>query len=90
MNEHPFSFEELHGKSVEYQIQGKGTARAFLRAKEFPNGRIEVGLTGQVEASANVPRPETLDPKHLIRHPAPTRADFLWATDVDYLRRWFQ
>lgn len=89
MNEHPFSFEELHGKSVEYQIHGKGTAWAFLRAKKFPDGRIEVSLTGQVEANVNVPRPETLDPKYLIRHPAPSRAEFLWATDVEYLRSWF-
>jgi hypothetical protein len=89
MNEHPFSFEELHDKTVEYQTHGRATAFARLRAKKFPDGRIEVSLNGVVGEGVTPAPPETLDPKHLIRHPATTRADFLWAIDVDYLRRWF-
>lgn len=89
MNEHPYSFEELHEKSVEYQIHGRATAFARLRARKFPNGLIQVGLNGVTGEGVTPSPPVTLDPKHLIRHPSQTRADFLWAIDVDYLCLYF-
>jgi hypothetical protein len=56
MNEHSYSFEELHDKTVEYQIDGRATAFARLRAKELPNGLIEVGLK-RVVAAGLTPAP---------------------------------
>jgi len=49
------------------------------------DGVVEVGLDATVMGGQTPPEPQTLDPKHLRRHPIPVRAEFLWAEDADYI-----
>lgn len=81
----PFSDEELSGKSVEFQILGRGTAYGLLRTKLLSDGSTKVDLQIKVLVGSESPKPQTLDPKHLMKHPIPTRAEFLWAEDPDHI-----
>jgi hypothetical protein len=85
MKLHPYSFEELNNKTVEYQIQGRGTHYGRLHPKVLENGSIEPTIQIEFSGDPKPPEPHTLDPRHLRMHPIPARAEYLWAEDADHI-----
>jgi hypothetical protein len=85
MKQYPFSFEDLAGKTVEYEIHGRGTHYGRLHPKILNDGSVEPTLEIDFSGDQKPIAPKTLDPKHLRKHPFPARAEYLWAEELDYI-----
>jgi hypothetical protein len=84
----PFNYDELDGKSVEYETVGKGTATGFLSVRQNPAGLFALQIRVETPGDpAQIPDPleELLSFATLQRHPLPRRADFLLAKHADEL-----
>lgn len=85
--QHSFSFQELNGKTVEYQTQNEGSFFGKLRPLKMHNGSLQLQIDAKISAGTVAPEAQTLDPNHLLKHPLPSRAEYLLAEDAEYLLR---
>ncbi len=79
MNSPNFSWQELDGKTVEYEIHGHATEHGRLKAFRYDDGSL--GVMIDHSSLGEVPKhdPVTDDAELLQRHPKHRRAEFLWA-----------
>lgn len=79
MNSPNFSWQELDGKTVEYEIPGYATEHGRLKAFRYDDGSLGVRIEQSSLGEVSKHEPVTEDPDLLQHHPKHRRAVFLWA-----------
>ena len=79
MNSPNFTWQELDGKTVEFEIQGYATEHGRLKAFRYDDGSLGVRIEQSSLGEMSRHEPVTDDAELLQHHPRHRRADFLWA-----------